>query len=255
MTVGGVFLRVGAIALRGIEFCASAVALAIYSYFLAVLADHDAFIAKWIKAVEGLAGAAVLYTIFGLVFTLCLGGVSFFAFLAIVLDLLFCGAFIAIAIMTRHGAGSCNGFVNTPLGSGYSNPNAAGFDNGNVTYVASLRTACHLNTAVFAVSIINIFFFLITAIYQVALVRHHKKEKRYGPSPANNYTSGRGRGAFWKRKQKHNTKDAEAATALPGTHENRYSNETGTTYGNNTTQHLTEPKYGQPGYGNTSTNY
>ena len=38
----------------------------------------------WEKAVEGLSGAAVLYTIFAVVLTCCLGGISVFAFLAIV---------------------------------------------------------------------------------------------------------------------------------------------------------------------------
>jgi hypothetical protein len=52
---------------------------------------------------------------------------------------------------------------------------------GEFTYQVSLRTACRLNKACFAVSVIGAFLFLITAAMQVALVRHHKKEKRYGP--------------------------------------------------------------------------
>lgn len=50
-------------------------------------------------------------------------------------------------------------------------------------------------------------------MFQVLLVRHHRKEKRYGPSPANNYTSGAGRRPLWRRnKRNHNTRDAELAT-------------------------------------------
>lgn len=48
------------------------------------------------------------------------------------------------------------------------------------------------------------------------LVRHHKKEKRYGPSPSNDYTAGSGkkRGLFArKNKGTDYTRDAELATA------------------------------------------
>ena len=33
-------------------------------------------------------------------------------------------------------------------------------------------------------------FFIFSILTEVALVRHHRKEKRFGPGPANNYTSG-----------------------------------------------------------------
>lgn len=48
---------------------------------------------------------------------------------------------------------------------------------------------------------------------QVALARHHKKEKRYGPSPANNYTSGRSRGFFRRGRKNKNAalRDPEVA--------------------------------------------
>ena len=100
--------------------------------------------------------------IFAVILTCFLGGFSFFAFLAIVLDVLFIGAMIAIAVLTRDGASSCNGIVNTPLGNGPSNSkdpgygnNGFGFGNGeNVTYAPNLHLACRLNTAAFAVSII-----------------------------------------------------------------------------------------------------
>lgn len=59
------------------------VIVGIYSYFLATLSTHDASIATYTKAVEGIAGAGVLYTIFALVLTVCLGGKAFFAFIGI----------------------------------------------------------------------------------------------------------------------------------------------------------------------------
>merc|ERR1712230_360293 len=125
----------------------------------------------------------------------------------------------------------------------------------------------------FAVSIVNIFLFLVTAVVQFLLARHHQKEKRYGPSPSNNYTSGTGRRPFWKRNRKasRGTRDAEMATtaASPGHHGTtvRPSHETGMTGStmNNAghAPYASEPKYGQPGYGmapghhnaTTGTNY
>lgn len=44
--------------------------------------------------------------------------------------------------------------------------------------------------------------FLVSAVLQILLMRHHKKEKRFGPGPSNNYTKGSGKAPFWKRKNK-----------------------------------------------------
>jgi len=79
------------------------------------------------------------------------------------LDILFCGAFIAIAIIIRAGAGSCTGLVNTPLGSGESNSISPGYGangfgfgaNQSSTYKPNLGLACRLNTAAFAVAVIG----------------------------------------------------------------------------------------------------
>jgi hypothetical protein len=193
----------------------------IYSYFLAVRADRDQGIPTWQKAVEGISGVAVLYTIAAVVLTCCLGGISFFAFTAIILDILFVGGFIAIAVLTRHGASSCTGVVNTPLGIGNTANDSDGFGQGglgtgqgeNLTYSVSPRTACRMNTAVFAVSIVGALLFIVTALFQVFLVRKHKKEKRFGPGPSNNYTSGPAKRNFWQRKPKTAERDAEMATA------------------------------------------
>jgi hypothetical protein len=249
MGAGGALLRFGLVGLRILQFGCAAVGLGIYSYFLAVLANHNYIIPTWEKAVEGLVGAATLYTIFGIILGLCLAGNKFFGFLAVFLDILFVGAFAAVAYYTRHGANACRGIVNTPLGVGRANDAAPGA--GDYGYV------CSLNTAVFAVSILAIFLFLVTAAWQIMVVKHHQKEKRYGPGPSNNYSTKGGRGskfAFWKRnKVTKGTRDAEMATAHTSNHHGRHSTETGMTgstmnhggYAPNTTDHT---KYGQPGY-------
>lgn len=109
------------LAIRVLQFLDAAVILGIFSYFLAVQSQHNQPIPTWMKAVEGLSGAATLYGLLGSLFTCCVGGLAFFAFLAIVLDVCFIGAMIAIAVMTRDGTQSCSGNVNTPLGSGADN--------------------------------------------------------------------------------------------------------------------------------------
>jgi hypothetical protein len=228
MAVGGAALKLFQTFLYALAFCCAAIVLGLYSYFLAVQSNRNVAISNWEKAVEGISGIAVVYTICAVVFTCCLGGLAFFAFLGIVLDVLFAGAFIALAVLTRDGASSCTGNVDTPLGSGPANTHGGygsnGFGTGKgetVTYSASLGTICHMNSACFAVSLIGAFLFIIAAIVQLWLGRHHRREKRYGPSPANNYTSGSGNRWFRRRRGPKTTnaayrKDAELGAVGAG---------------------------------------
>jgi len=208
-SLGSTFLRILQTILYAILFCCSAIILGVYSYFLAILADRNLRIDAWKKAVEGLSGAATLYMVFAVILTCCLGGKRIFAFMAIVFNILFAGAMIAIAVLTRDGADSCSGNVNTPLGNGPVDSNASGYgQNGfgfgvddNSTYSPNLYIACRLNKSAFAVSIIAAFLFLIAAAVQLSIGRQHQKDKRYGPSPANGYTSGPApKRHFWQRR-------------------------------------------------------
>ena len=161
MAIAGASLRLASTAVRALQFLASVLVLGIFSYFLAVLADKNLPIARWIKAVEGISGIAVLYAGIAVVLTCCLGGLILFAFLAIVLDVCFMAGFVAIAILTRAGAHSCNGNVSTPLGSGNANSGQGvggtfGFGSGDtLTYSPNLGRACKLEKAVFAVAVAN----------------------------------------------------------------------------------------------------
>lgn len=56
-----------------------------------------------------------------------------------------------------------------------------------------------MNKVVLAVAIIGAFLFFISAFVQIWIGRHHQKQKRYGPSPANNYTRGNGIRFFRRR--------------------------------------------------------
>ncbi|KAI0525650.1 hypothetical protein F5B22DRAFT_658457 [Xylaria bambusicola] len=178
---------------RGIQFGSCAVALALFSYFLAVAAQHNYRIPTWSKAVEGIAGVGVLYTLLGLLLLCCVAGHPFASAIAIILDIAFIGAFIYVAQANRGGASSCRGTVSTVFGR---RPASDHLGSGLPSY----HTICQMHSAVLAVSIIAIVFFLISAFLEVVLVRHRRKESRFGPSPANNYTSGYGgRGGFFSR--------------------------------------------------------
>jgi hypothetical protein len=156
MAIGGAILRFGSTLIYALAFCCAGIILGIYSYFLAVQADRDVTIPRWQQAVEGISGAVVLYTIFAVLLTCCLGGKKIFALLGILLDVLCCGGMIAIAVLTRDGASSCTGDVQTPLGNGATDAKEGFGSDGKgnqITYAASLGSICKLNTACFAVAI------------------------------------------------------------------------------------------------------
>jgi hypothetical protein len=162
MAVGGAMLRITQTLLRALQLCCAIIVCGIFAYFIAILADHNLPIATYIRAVLGISGAAIFYTASAVILTLCFAGVAVLGFIAVVLDICFIGSFAAIAYYTRGGARSCSGTVDTPLGSGPSNSQASGYgsdgfgfgQNNNATYRPSLRRACQLESAVFAVSII-----------------------------------------------------------------------------------------------------
>lgn len=124
--------------LYALEFLISALILGIFSYFLAHLARDDANppIPQWEKAVEGISGAAVLYTIFAVLLTCFFGGITFFALIAVILDVCFCGGMIAIAILARGGRHSCGSVNNSPIGPGH-------------------HVSCQLERATFIVAIVG----------------------------------------------------------------------------------------------------
>ncbi|TAQ86734.1 hypothetical protein B7494_g4960 [Chlorociboria aeruginascens] len=251
MAGGDIALKAVSWFLRAIEFCCAAIILAIFSYFLAVLHNHDLHIDTYIRAVEGISGAGILYTIFALILVCCLGGIAFFSFIAMILDLAFTGAFIYLAYATRAGRHSCSGFVNTPLGSGNTlTDNTVPTGSGGFTHLPSRRTACRLNSACFAVAIIGAVFFFLSIFVELALAHHHRKERAFGPSPNNGYTAGTPRRKFWQRRSK-NDPEAGLKThpdALPPHTTPAHIRQS---YGTDTTKVGTdEPIY--PKYGNTS---
>lgn len=168
MSLSGVFLRFGGIFNRILQFIFSIICLGIYAYFVSNIRDAGFRPSDWTGAILGISTASSIYTLFGIVFTLCLGGNILFGNLAIILDVAFIGAFIFVSYATRAARHSCSGYVVTPLGSG-----AADAETG-LTIASSLRRACHLETAVFASAIILCVLYFMSAIWQFFMVRNRQ---------------------------------------------------------------------------------
>lgn len=94
-------------------------------------------------------------------------------------------------------------------------------------------------------------FFILSAVMEVILVRHRRKETRFGPSPANNYTSGYGtrKGGIFARFRRNKQADADTSNELPShatPEQVRQSyNTEATAVGNEPTAF---PKHGESGY-------
>ncbi|KAH8652367.1 hypothetical protein BX600DRAFT_472429 [Xylariales sp. PMI_506] len=236
---------------RAIQFGCCAVVLALYSYFLATMHNHDIDIPNWVRAVEGISGVGVLYTLTGLLLLCCFAGHRFTSMIAIILDVCFIAAFIYVAVSNRGGASSCTGdSLYTPLGTGSADDKPTASD--GFTNLPTYREACRMESACLAVAIVAIFFFVFSIIVEVALVRHHRKEARFGPSPANNYTSGSGGGrGFFSRFRRRGTAGSQYdnPNALPV---HTTPDQIRTSYNTETTavghDHSAYNKYGESGF-------
>ncbi|KAJ4306397.1 hypothetical protein N0V88_001197 [Collariella sp. IMI 366227] len=146
-------------------------------------------IKTWTRAVEGISGAGVFYTILALLTLFFAPDHPFPAFLMMIFDVAFIGGFIYIATANRGGASSCNGEVDTPYGKGNADTNVVSNGKGGFTTLPSLRQACKMETACLAVSIVAIFFFIFSPLLSLALVRHRRRQQRLGASTANEFTA------------------------------------------------------------------
>jgi len=187
--------------LRFVEFCCATIILGIFAYFISALRSHHQHVPTWIRAVTGISGAAMLYTLFALFLVFCLGGIAIFSAMGMLLDLAFLGAFIYLAYATRHGSSSCSGNVNTPLGSGNTNTgNQVPFQNtpGGV-HLPSLKTSCRLNKACFAVAIVGLVFFFLSIFAELALIWNRRRQKTQAHDYSQDHTEKR---RLWQRKPK-----------------------------------------------------
>ena len=197
MGVGGAALKAGSMAFRALQFAAAIAILGIFSYFLVYLHDHNLQILTWVRAVEGIAGVAALYTLIAFFLVCCIGGLPLFAFLGIALDLVLAACFVAVAVLTDGGNTNCNAL---PRG-------ASGIYNDSTTVVDvdgdTARRICTMFKAAFVLSIIELVLFLISAVFNFFLGRHHQREKRKG------ITTTSASGPFWRRGRRNRQREME----------------------------------------------
>ncbi|PMD41177.1 hypothetical protein L207DRAFT_581623 [Hyaloscypha variabilis F] len=153
--------------LRILQLLSALVSLILFSVRLAKIVRLVGKASRSNGAVEGIVAAAVLYTL--IVMALSLGlrasGSNLLRILFIVFDVLFAGAFIAVAVLTspkRHGSsGPCtsnvdvNGFVNR-------------YGKGDVN--------CNLPWGTFVLAIVSTLLHAITAAFHGA--KDHRRTKR-----------------------------------------------------------------------------
>ncbi|KAM3510633.1 hypothetical protein MY11210_005718 [Beauveria gryllotalpidicola] len=167
--------------IRLVQLLCAVIILGIYSYLLAALANHNLPTPTNVRAVEGIVGVAVAYALLGLLLLCCLAGRTLTSFIAMCFDFAFMAAYIFVAVANKDGAGSCTGEVTTVFGKGKAEDTLdAG---GGFTKIPSYRTACKLETACLAIAIIAIFFYIFSIFVELALGRHHQREKRLANSP------------------------------------------------------------------------
>jgi hypothetical protein len=162
--------------LRGLQLCCTVVVLALYSYLLASLAGSGLDTPKSVRAVEGIAGVATLWIVCSTLMLRCIVGVPLTSFLSMFLDFASIVSFIYVAAANRGGAGSCQGTVNTPYGTGDADSYPK-----NAKGVPKFGSACKILTACMTVSIIVIFLFVFSILVEVQLARLRHREKRFGP--------------------------------------------------------------------------
>ena len=139
---------------RGIEFGCSAVILAIYSYYLATLANHNMEITNDVKAVEGITAIGTVYTALGLLLICCCAGYPATSFISLVFDIGLACAYIYVAVANRAATGGCQGdSIYTVYGMGDASATPGGGDGGmtgvqqvtgGATRLPTYQLACQL---------------------------------------------------------------------------------------------------------------
>ncbi|KAL1837322.1 hypothetical protein VTJ49DRAFT_3993 [Mycothermus thermophilus] len=171
------------LSIRILHGLCAVVVLALFSYFLATLGSSSLPTGTWVRAVEGIAGTAVGYSIIAGLLLGCFPGRSVATFVTMVFDVLFAAAFIYVAVANRGGSGSCStGEVDTVFGRGDAETNVrsedspgAGEDAGSLP---SLHQACQMQKACLITSCIAIILFALSPFISVAIVRRRRKVLR-----------------------------------------------------------------------------
>ncbi|KAG6045250.1 hypothetical protein E4U39_002570 [Claviceps sp. Clav50 group G5] len=166
--------------IRSLQFLCATLIFAIFSYLLVALHEHGLQIDVDVRAVEGISGAAVLYTLINMLSQCCLAsGLGCMSPLAVVLDVGFTAGFIFVAVVNKNGAGACRGYTDSPFGWGRGQEqlgNEASWPNmdGLISHVHP-HAACELQRASFFTSIIAICLFILSLLAEYVLVWHRRR--------------------------------------------------------------------------------
>ncbi|KAF3210911.1 hypothetical protein TWF192_000062 [Orbilia oligospora] len=178
------------------------------TYFIVRLANRN-LISGRALAVEIISGAGLLWSIFAFVFSVCLLQKTFFQSFTVIGDALFMGGFIAVSVLLRDSwDGDCSS----------SNLYVPWLQRGGNNLIAN----CRIIKGIFITSIILAVLFFLTMLTACLAHKSAKKDRAYGPSPANNYTSGRG-----KRNKNRDLESAAVAgpALVPPVTDNRVSHD------------------------------
>lgn len=147
------FLRTLQTGLRALQLTAAIAVLAIYSYTLGALENRGLKTPTDVRAVEGVVGITVAYTLACIVLLRVFPTRTFPAFVLIVLDVVFAAAWIYVAVANGGGA-SCSGEVDTHFGKGKTDDDVEGKKDGFMA-LPNFGDACRLLTACLAIAILS----------------------------------------------------------------------------------------------------
>ncbi|CZT14313.1 uncharacterized protein RCC_00290 [Ramularia collo-cygni] len=169
MAIKGGFLRLLLILTYFTAFCCAAIITGVFAWFTFLQTSSEKNLASLI-----IGALAMLYTSIQTLFVCCTAGITFFAIISIILDVVFMGGMMAVAIINRSAVdGECEG-----RGGGreayyrYGGGGGGGRGRGDDEDVG-----CEVYKTAFAVAILGIFMFLAAAITQM-LVRRRRRERR-----------------------------------------------------------------------------
>ncbi|KAG5967236.1 hypothetical protein E4U58_002266 [Claviceps cyperi] len=143
--------------IRSFQLLCATLILAIFFYLLVALHEYGLQIDVNLRVVEGISGAAVLYTLINMLSQCCfVSRLGCMSPLAVVLDIFFTAGFIFVAVVNKNGAGVCRDYTDSPFGRGQGQlGDEASWSNmdGLISHVRP-HAACELQRASFFTSII-----------------------------------------------------------------------------------------------------
>ncbi|TGZ79768.1 hypothetical protein EX30DRAFT_396836 [Ascodesmis nigricans] len=159
--------------LRILTFILAIYIVAASGYHIQRLNSNNLSPSAELYAIIIIAGAAALYAAMTALIACFFPRGGFILFL--LLDLIFCGGFVAIAVLLRDAVTEtrCAEGVWTESGS---------------TYDKGLDETCGVDKAAFATAVANAVFFAILALLSFFIHQNQSKNRAFGPGPDNNYS-------------------------------------------------------------------